>query len=58
MQIANKTKSTRSEIKDDLKYWADKKAHFIKAGNKDGIKVANLMLNKYLDSLLSLSTGK
>lgn len=55
MQSTEKIEDTRREdINHELKRWADKKAHFEKTGNKDGIKVSNLMLDKYLDSLLNL----
>lgn len=41
---------TRDEIKGDLEYWRKKLAHFEKTGNKEGMKVAKLLLNKYLDA--------
>ncbi len=41
---------TKSEIKEDLEYWRKKLAHFEKTGNKEGMKVAKLLLNKYLDA--------
>lgn len=44
----------REEIEGDLKNWADKKSHFLKKGDTKGIHTCNLMLDKYLDSLLVL----
>jgi hypothetical protein len=41
---------TKSEILEDLEYWRKKKEHFEKTNNKEGIKVAKLLLDKYLDS--------
>ena len=41
---------TKSEIKEDLEYWRNKLASFEKNGNKEGVKVAKLLLNKYLDA--------
>ena len=40
---------TKERITADLKYWRDKLAHFEKERNREGIKVAKLMLDKYLD---------
>lgn len=41
---------TKAEILIDLKYWHNKLAHFKKTGNKEGEKVAKLLLDKYLDA--------
>lgn len=46
----DKTGHTKSEIKDDLEYWRKKKEHFETIGNKQGIKVAKLLIDKYLDA--------
>jgi hypothetical protein len=46
--------STSEEIKQDLKYWSDKQEHFKKTGNKKGLNVCKLMLDRYLDSFLQL----
>lgn len=40
---------TKSEILEDLQYWRKKKEHFEKNGNKEGIKIAKLLIDKYLD---------
>lgn len=45
-----KMSHTKSEIKEDLEYWRNKLASFEKNGNKEGVKVAKLLLNKYLDA--------
>ena len=47
---SDKASHTKSEIKEDLEYWRKKLAHFEKTGNKEGIKVAKLLINKYLDA--------
>lgn len=41
---------TKEQIKKDLEYWRKKKEHFEKTNNKAGVRVANLMIDKYLDS--------
>lgn len=46
----NKQRYTKSEILEDLEYWRKKKEHFEKTNNKAGVRVANLMIDKYLDS--------
>jgi hypothetical protein len=33
-----------------LEYWRKKLAHFEKTGNKEGVKVAKLLIDKYLDA--------
>jgi hypothetical protein len=54
MQSTVATKTNREEIEEDLKHWADQKAHFVTKKDDKGIKVCNLMLDKYLDRLLAL----
>ena len=46
----NKQRYTKSELLEDLEYWSKKKEHFEKTNNKAGTRVANLMIDKYLDS--------
>ena len=46
----NKPIYTKSELLEDLEYWRKKKEHFEKTNNKAGVRVANLMIDKYLDS--------
>jgi hypothetical protein len=46
----DKTGHTKEEILEDLEYWRKKLEHFTKTDNKDGIKVAKLLIDKYLDS--------
>ena len=46
----NKQRYTKSELSEDLEYWRKKKEHFEKTNNKAGVRVANLMIDKYLDS--------
>ena len=48
-QIVAINVQTRERITEDLKYWANKKAHFERQGNQERVKVCQLMLNKYLD---------
>ena len=36
-------------IKEDLEYWRKKKEHFEKKGDKRGVNVSNLLLDRYLD---------
>jgi hypothetical protein len=47
---SDKTGHTKEDILEDLEYWRKKLVHFEKVGNKEGIKVAKLLLNKYLDA--------
>jgi hypothetical protein len=47
---SDKTGHTKEEILEDLEYWRKKLSHFKKVGNEDGIKVAKLLIDKYLDS--------
>ena len=47
---ANLLSDTKAELLIDLEYWRKKLAHFEKAGNKDGVKVAKLLIDKYLDA--------
>lgn len=46
----DKASHTKSEIKEDLEYWRKKLEHFQKTENKEGIKVAKLLIDKYLDA--------
>jgi hypothetical protein len=46
----DKISHTKSGIKQDLEYWRKKLAHFEKTGNKEGVKVAKLLIDKYLDA--------
>lgn len=46
----DKVGNTKAEILDDLKYWHKKLAHFEKSKNENGIKVAKLLIDKYLDA--------
>ena len=57
MESAKQPQTTRSEVEEDLKYWAAKKAHFEKTKNKKGIAVTNLLLDKYLDILNKIPKG-
>jgi len=57
MNTTEPTKTHREEIEEDLKHWADKKAHFVKKHDEKAAKVCQLMLDKYLDSLLKLPNG-
>lgn len=54
MTAIEPTKTHRKEIEEDLKYWADKKAHFLKKHDEKCAKVCQLMIDKYLDSLIKL----
>jgi hypothetical protein len=47
---ADKQGHTKSEILEDLEYWRKKKEHFEKTDNAGGLKVAKLLIDKYLDS--------
>ena len=47
---SDKVSHTKSKILDDLEYWYKKLERFEKTNNKEGIKVAKLMIDKYLDS--------
>jgi len=51
MQNIDKSKERRKDVEESLKYWADKKAHFSKTKNASGIKVSDLLIDKYLDKL-------
>lgn len=51
--IATINVNTKERISTDLKYWQVKLAHFEKTHNREGIKVAKLMLDKYLDDYSS-----
>lgn len=46
----DKVSHTKTEILEDLEYWRKKLAHFEKTGNTNGIRVAKLLINKYLDA--------
>jgi hypothetical protein len=46
----DKVSHTKSEIKEDLEYWRKKLEHFEKTGNKEGVKVSKLLIDKYLDA--------
>ena len=46
----DKVGHTKSEILEDLEYWRKKLAHFEKNKNINGIKVAKLLIDKYLDA--------
>jgi hypothetical protein len=46
----DKVSHTKSEILEDLEYWRKKLVHFEKTNNENGIKVAKLIINKYLDA--------
>lgn len=41
---------SKADIANDLEYWRKKKAHFEKTRNEEGVKVAKLLINKYLDA--------
>jgi hypothetical protein len=47
---SDKVSHTKAEILEDLEYWRKKLIHFEKTDNKQGIKVAKLLINKYLDA--------
>jgi hypothetical protein len=47
---ATLTSDTRNAIKLDLEYWGKKLAHYEKTKNLQGIRVAKLFINKYLDA--------
>jgi hypothetical protein len=47
---SDKVSHTKSEILEDLEYWRKKLAHFENTKNENGIKVAKLLINKYLDA--------
>jgi hypothetical protein len=49
MKTDNTISYTKEQIKKDLEYWSKKKEHFEKTNNKAGTRVANLMIDKYLD---------
>ena len=46
----DKVGHTKKEILKDLEYWRKKLVHFEKTNNINGIKVAKLIINKYLDA--------
>jgi hypothetical protein len=46
----DKVSHTKAEILEDLEYWRKKLDHFQKTNNINGIKVAKLIINKYLDA--------
>lgn len=46
----DKVSHTKTEILEDLEYWRKKLIHFEKNNNENGIKVAKLIINKYLDA--------
>jgi hypothetical protein len=54
MTATEPTKTHREEIEEDLRHWANQKEHFLKKSNEKGVKVCQLMLDKYLDSLIKL----
>ena len=43
-------RTSREQIKKDLTYWGNKKEHFEKTHNREGIKASNAMLDLYLDA--------
>ena len=45
----NKQSHTKSELLEDLEYWRKKKKHFENTKNEKGVKVAKLLIDKYLD---------
>ena len=47
---ADKVSHTKSKILDDIEYWYKKLEQFEKTKNQEGMKVAKLMIDKYLDS--------
>lgn len=47
---SDKVSHTKAEILGDLEYWRKKLSHFEKTNNTNGIKVAKLLINKYLDA--------
>lgn len=47
---SDKQGHTKSEILEDLEYWRKKKEHFEKTKNENGVKIAKLLIDKYLDS--------
>jgi hypothetical protein len=47
---SDKTGHTKEDILEDLEYWRKKLAHFEQTNNQNGIKVAKLIINKYLDA--------
>jgi hypothetical protein len=47
---ADKQGHTKTEILEDLEYWRKKKQHFEKTGNKEGVKISKLLIDKYLDA--------
>lgn len=49
-QVVGAGSVTRDQIKLDLEHWRAKKLHFEQTHNAKGVQVANLMLDKYLDS--------
>jgi hypothetical protein len=53
MQSTNTVEPDQEDVIQDLKYWANKKAHFEKKHDNKAIKVCDLMLDKYLDTLLT-----
>ena len=52
----DKTGHTKSEIMEDLEYWRKKKKHYEMTGNKEGIRVSKLLIDKYLDAYNNLMT--
>jgi hypothetical protein len=40
---------TKEQISADLEYWRKKKEHFEQTKNEKGIRVAKLLLDRYLD---------
>ena len=45
----DKQSYTKSELLEDLEYWRKKKQHFENTKNEKGVKVAKLLIDKYLD---------
>jgi hypothetical protein len=49
METGNTIYYTKEKIKKDLEYWSKKKEHFEKTNNPVGVRVAKLLIDKYLD---------
>ena len=47
---SDKVGHTKSKILDDIEYWYKKMERFEKTNNPEGMKVAKMMIDKYLDS--------
>lgn len=47
---ADKVSHTKSKILDDIEYWYKKMERFEKTNNPQGMKVAKMMIDKYLDA--------